>query len=245
MIYLGRYATPRLNPRGNKHDQGHGDTPFGEPGVCNKLQEISVNTFSANGILRGNNKQCGNDPKSTGGESDKNNTKLSGNTVSGKTFTEETVQFDREIKSNNTCSDPSSNPNPLPSTTPNRICKDQDKLRITSVTEQCLQNRTELVDRKLKTSQRETISTSTTGLTYSVRCSLNRGLGSSMPGSDYRGSLVTRREEIAHQCVGIKSSLPGHKNLHKDEKTILNSHPNRYPSFQGTLTHIRSQTFFT
>ena len=222
-----RYAPAGVNPPRNKHGQGYHNLPSTESGVCDKLREVNLDSLDQGRISWSDNKQCRDDINSARGKSGENCKSVPKNTVITSDVIKGTIKSNRAPEGNNTSHYTCSNSNKVPSEPPNNICSEPAKLRMNSNPKQGLQNRIKLVGRESKTTQWETDNHCTTRMHNPIRCSDIRGLGSSMPKYNKRGTLATRGEEPPYKHLRTESCQSSHTDLHKNEKSLLHTHTDR------------------
>ena len=204
-----------------------------ESGVCDKLQKVGAGTNPNIRVPRNHNKQSNNDifdPKREIRE-DRNSMRGPFEIQTGNL--EEAIQCNR--KSNGNSSSIHTSPSTsevsaeVSETEPRKNCPE---LRGLGNSRPPSKGGIDMVEGESETLEWETHKDPTPRSNNQLRCSQGppRGLGSTLWEGFDRWSVDTRGEGIAHQYLGIESSLSSHKNLYKKQQKHCNPLAPRQPS---------------
>ena len=212
----GRHSPVRSFEGGNRDGQGLSTLPVTKSRVCYKLGEISIGPHKGDRIPRNDHKQCANDYLPHRGESNKAHEDVQESIDFQKHDVEEIEQIDRETGRHGTSHHSMHVTNQIPSTNTYTIHPPRELLRSKGGFGSAVQKGTVMVGGEPPIKTGKTYINNSPGPNYPLRRSENRGVGSRMPQSGDRGTMVQEGEGPSYKQPGTDCSRFSSKNIHKD-----------------------------
>ena len=222
----GRHVDNESISRGITNEQGHSSFSPATFRICNKFEKVCLASSSGNRIPGFANRLKQNGPVINTGKVVEDKETMFRYVQSTSNIHFDIDKVDRPSLINSPGCPSSTHTVSLPSTTSNKIFKQISVLPELSFSEQQIQGRTNVVDKKLRNLKREvSYSTSSTG-TNADRC-LQKGMGSMLQWNINRGSVVQGGTGNAHKYTRTISSKIGTLDIHKNETSKVDTHADR------------------